>query len=148
MSVTVAAAVVSHHHIAVLLLLLLFKGLLHLCSLQASIPAGAGRQLETGQTERDANHFTLSVERTREVFCVFHVWHSVTVLLLIGNVIIQLETFSKSHEIKFELIFQPSAVTNDYVHYWWSRLKLNILNYSNNYWCHISPEFVQPAVQN
>lgn len=42
-SVTVAAAVVSHHHAAVLLLLLLFKRLLHLCSLEASIPAETAR---------------------------------------------------------------------------------------------------------
>lgn len=43
LSVTVAAAVVSHHHAAVLLLLLLFKRLLHLGSLQASVPAGTSR---------------------------------------------------------------------------------------------------------
>lgn len=42
-SVTVAAAVVSHHHVAVLLLLPLFKCILHLCSLKASIPAEATR---------------------------------------------------------------------------------------------------------
>lgn len=42
-SVTVAAAVISDHHAAVLLLLLLFERLLHLRSLQATIPAKTHR---------------------------------------------------------------------------------------------------------
>lgn len=58
-SVTVAAAVVSHHHVAVLLLLLLFERLLHLSSLQTSIPAEAATWRQDKTDESGANHLKL-----------------------------------------------------------------------------------------